>query len=260
MSKLPLLNSPIVCFICLLLAASITACAAPSTPAPATPGTQLPTSTSSTTPTATVTLTFTPTLAATVPTSTPTPTAQPTLQPLTVDTQPYLPDSAQALRQVSADLDGDGQEEYIVLAGFGRSAERLDFEWLQLFIIKLQRPPGHEVIFDSGPLLGQRAEALQVRDINGDGQLEVLSVQYMGAAGQTMYVLTQREGAFAFLQPHGGYFDGQDSFGENGVRLQDIDGDGIEEILASHGPAASQTEVYRWDGTAYVYVKTLTEG
>jgi hypothetical protein len=82
-------------------------------------------------------------------------------------------------------------------------------------------------------------------------------VQAMGAAGQALQVFAWSECSYGLLRPHGGHFDGQDAFGENGVRVEDVDGDGLVEILGSYGPAASQTDVYGWDGQAYIYRQPL---
>ncbi|HNT04933.1 MAG TPA: hypothetical protein PKJ21_01970, partial [Anaerolineae bacterium] len=114
-------------------------------------------------------------------------------------------------------------------------------------------------IWTSGPTLGHRAGALQVRDINGDGVAEVLSLQSTGASGEMLYVLGLASGTPRWLKPSGGKFDGLDYFGEAGVRLEDLDHDGLPEILASYGPAATNTDVYRWDGSRYVFGITLLD-
>ena len=167
-----------------------------------------------------------------------------------------LPESAELIQRASADLDGDGVLEEVVLTGWGGSAERLGYDFLQMFVIAPDVSGAYVVAWQSEQLPTGRAEALQVQDINGDGLVEVLSVQAMGAAGETLYILGWQDG-YGWRSPQGGHFDGQDAFGEKGVRLEDLDGDGLAEILASYGPAAAQTDVYGWDGQAYVYQQTL---
>ncbi len=174
-----------------------------------------------------------------------------------------LSDAAEVLSQASGDLDSDGVAELVFLAGFDGSSERLGYDFLELFILTINASDDaiadYEVAWHSGPLVGDRAEALQVQDVNGDGRLEVLCVQAMGAAGQTLQVFAWSQDGYGLLHPHGGHFDGQDAFGENAIRLEDVDGDGVVEILAGYGPAASETDVYRWDGEAYTYLETLSE-
>ena len=190
-----------------------------------------------------------------VPTSVP-PTATSVVAPAPAepDVIQFIPDSAHIVRQIALDLDGDGKLEYVILAGFGGSPDRLGYDWLQFFIVEPDRP-GYEVAWQSGQLLTDRAEEMLFKDINGDGRVEVLSVQSMGATGQTMYVLAWRGEAFDFLRPQGGYFAGRDSFGDNAVRLEDLDSDGVMEILAGYGPMASLTDVYGWNGDAYFFLR-----
>jgi hypothetical protein len=167
-----------------------------------------------------------------------------------------LPDAAEVISRVTADLDGDGQEETIVLAGMGGAPQQLGYDFVQLFVLHAAPEQREDVVWHSHPLAGERGEALQVKDINGDGRPEVLSVQALGAAGETLYVLAWRIDRYGFLRPHGGAFEGQDSFGETGVRLRDLDGDGRLEILASYAPAASHIDIYQWNGQHYVYQET----
>jgi hypothetical protein len=172
---------------------------------------------------------------------------------------PYLPDGAQVAGTVRAELDGDAEQEIMMLLGLDGGAGGLGYDHLEMMILELDRGPDHAVAWRSGRLVGERGEALQVRDINGDGRDEVLSYQSMGAAGYTLYVVGLVEGAFGLLRPKGGYFDGQDHFGDVGVQLEDLDRDGVYEILASYGPAGSSTDVYQWDGAEYAFGITLQD-
>jgi hypothetical protein len=168
-----------------------------------------------------------------------------------------LPDSAEVAAQVLGDLDGDGAAELVLLAGYGGEATGLGYEFLQLFILTssaaIDAIAGYEIAWQSDALIGQRAGPLTLQDLTGDGRPEVLSLQSMGAAGQALYVVARSEGGYRLLRPAGGYFDDMDYFGEKGVRLLDEDGDGIVEISAAYGPAASLFDTYAWDGGAYVY-------
>jgi hypothetical protein len=176
--------------------------------------------------------------------------------PQPVDVTSLLPDCADIVDQMSVDLDGDQQMEIVVVAGFGRSADRLGYDWLQLLVIEPDRAADYAIVYQSDRLSGDRAEKLAVRDINGDGRLEVLSQQSMGAVGETLYILGRLDQSFYFLRPQGGAFGGLDRFGDNAVHLKDWDGDGVEEILAHYGPIACQFDVYRWNGHDYVYTET----
>jgi len=232
MSKLPRWLSPaviIVAVICLVfiafLVALMTGGATPSSPAT--------------------------TKASHTPTPAPTPVA--TVLPPSVGPTHLLPDGAHFLGMITDDLDGDAETEYVLLAGFGPADA---FDYLSLFVVEPDLPPGQQIAYDSGPLVGERAEPLQIRDINADGHIEVLSLHSTGTQEHTVYILAWRGDAFDFLRPHGGQFAGQDHFGATGVRVGDVDGDAIEEIFAGYGPAAWLQDVYRWDGTDYVFTET----
>ena len=170
-----------------------------------------------------------------------------------VDLSTILPDGTSPLRQASADLDGDGMPEIVLVARLtpldGSGDERLE-----LLVIDPER--SDRPIAWRREVVGERAEPLDLRDINGDGHPEVLSPQSVGASGQTLYVVAWQGTAFDLLRPIGGRFGGQESYGETGFGLVDEDGDGVLEILAAYGPAASKIDVYRWDGSLYVHETT----
>ncbi|MCL5110730.1 MAG: BsuPI-related putative proteinase inhibitor [Chloroflexi bacterium] len=186
----------------------------------------------------------TPTLPA--PTAAPVPTVAPT----PTQAAPQLPAGYTRLREVEADLRGNGQKERVILAAQGASADKRSAQTLELFVFS-PGPGGYSQTWHSDKLLGDRAEPLQVEDINKDGRPEVLSVQSMGAAGETLYVFGWQGDHYGFLAPQGGYFGGRQSFGDTGVRLEDLNGDGVPEIVATYGPAASESTTYRWDGKEY---------
>ena len=160
---------------------------------------------------------------------------------------------------LSPALDHQVDQLVVALLGYGRTPDQLSWGRIELAVFDLTKPPISSTVWTSGPTDGERAEALQMRDINGDGTAEVLSWQSTGAAGEMLYVLGLASGVPGWLRPSGGRFDGQDHFGEVGARLEDIDGDAALDILTSYGPAATTTDVYRWDGARYVFRVTLQD-
>lgn len=178
-------------------------------------------------------------------------------QPPAEDPALFLPESAEPVQRASADLNGDGTLEEIVLAGWGGACNCVGYEALQMFVLTTDGASAYDIAWQSTQLPSDRTESMEVQDVNGDGLPEVVSLQTMGANGESLYLLGWQNDGCGWLTPQGGHFDGQNAFGENGARVQDMDGDGIFEILASYGPAAAQTDVYAWDGEAYVYQRTM---
>ena len=168
-----------------------------------------------------------------------------------------LPDAAEVILQATGDLDGDGLAELVFLAGFGGYSDDLSYDSLRLYVLApsadAEGVAGYELVWQSDALFGERAGSLTLQDINGDGRLEVLCLQSMGASGQALQVFAWSADDYRLLRPVGGRFDGLEYFGEKGVRLVDLDGDGIVEVLGAYGPAASASDVYAWDGQAYVH-------
>ncbi len=191
-------------------------------------------------------------------------TGPPTPPPSSADPEnaamALLPDAATLIEWMSQDLNGDALPEVIVLAGFGGAPDQLGYDFLDLVVATPDDGPeaiaGYTLVWRSGPLVGDRAESLHVEDINNDDQVEIVVKQALGAAGESLQIFAPLSKSYMLLRPEGGYFDARESFGETGVRFEDVDGDNVPEILAVYGPAASKTDVYRWDGEAYVYVQT----
>jgi len=171
-----------------------------------------------------------------------------------IDVNLALGDGAVVLRQTSADLDGDGHEELIVVSDVGLGQADSVGNRIELSIIQpeLADPPVAWKVrtrgLDAGPL--------ELMDLNGDGRPEVLSVQSVGESGRILYVVTWGNAGYDLLRPFGGHFDGYDAFGETGFGLEDNDGDGVMEIMGAYGPSASRIDTYRWNGQRYVYQAT----
>ncbi|MFQ6059616.1 MAG: TolB family protein, partial [Anaerolineae bacterium] len=218
----------------------LTACEGP-TPAP-TP-TPPPTSTAIPTPTPTA-----------VPTATPTPSVP---DPSQVEVTAFLPQGATLGRTAIADLDNDRLEEIVAsFTSTGLSTGIGPTQRVGLLVIDWDGE-AYAVVWESGPLMGERDGGLEARDINGDEVLEILSTQSMGAAGETLYLFAWDGETYRQLTPQGGAFGGTGSFGAKGVRLEDLDGDSLAEILAGYGPVAIYTDIYRWDGEVYRFVRTV---
>ncbi|HID86386.1 MAG TPA: hypothetical protein EYP55_03285, partial [Anaerolineae bacterium] len=176
-------------------------------------------------------------------------TPTPLTPPSQVDVTALLPQGAALGRTAIADLDNDGLEEIVAsLIGPTHRVGLLVVDW---------DGEAYAVVWESGPLMGERDGGLEARDINGDGVLEILSTQSMGAAGETLYLFAWDGETYRQFAPRGGVFGGMGSFGAKGVRLEDLDGDGIVEILGSYGPVAIYTDIYRWDGEVYRFARTV---
>lgn len=201
-----------------------------------------------------VTVTATPTAGTATPTVTNTPTATAVTGGDMGSILALLPAGVSIMSETTGDLKSDGVMETVVLYGKPVTGT-MAFQDVRMAVFE----PGPHKAWESDAMIGERAEKLETRDINKDGLPEVLSIQSMGAAGVTLYVMRWNESEYAMLTPHGGYFDGRPSFGDNGVRLEDRNGNGTEEIIACYGPAASVQDIYEWNegSGGYLYVQTI---
>jgi hypothetical protein len=228
----------------------VAACGGDSTPtAPAASGSVTSVPGGSSTPVPSQTGPVAPTVAGETPVAAP--SATPTSAGADTEIVAQLPEGAAIKDDATADLKADsGQERVIVFATKAPGTENMQNLAIAIF-------DSTKKIWQSDTLTGERSEGIKIRDINQDGVPEVLSLQGLGAAGETLYVLHWNGTDFEFLTPQGGEFDGQPCFGANSVQVQDMNGDGIEEIAGGYGPAAIEEDIYQWKGGVYSYLLTV---
>jgi hypothetical protein len=179
---------------------------------------------------------------------------------------------------VAADLDGDGEDEYVVrVAREGRPEEGALEGWLAGDInIFDDLGPGYEIVFSlaafddfsDGALL-IKPVIFEVGDLNADGRAAaLLTTSGCGAhtCSLTVYVIGHEEGEYvSILEPGDGEVGAiAMPITDEQVRLVDVDGDGVAEILLREGligsvgagPQREGTWTYRWDGRRYVLAGT----
>jgi hypothetical protein len=166
----------------------------------------------------------------------------------------------------AGDLDGDGEDEYLVRL----TNPVVTDVWPDADVFIFDRAAaGYETAFQSSETLGPvppwQPVILGVRDFNGDGKLEAsFTTDSCGAhtCWTSVYILA---------------WDGQQYVdiidGEVGVpwardiRFVDVEGDGIEELYVAAGqigsigagPQRDSNLTYAWDGVHYVLVETEIE-
>lgn len=221
-------------FLCFLLLASC-APATISTSAPTYTPALLPTRASDSAPESTA-----------VPTWTPTPTTVPTLAP-TIDPAAVSAIASKGLARVQArgveplclrreDVDADGAAEWVGL--YFR-------EGLQAFV--LDGDVWHDLLPQAGSKygLGEYATCeLEARDVNADGRIEILVWGHAGASTDVLHIFVWDGATFALVAP----FEG-----EAGVRMENADGDLLEEVSVRYDAARDLVweAVYTWDGKHY---------
>jgi hypothetical protein len=177
---------------------------------------------------------------------TPTPSSTSTPAP-TIDPAAVGAISARGLARLEArgveplcmrweDVDGDGGAEWVGL--YFR-------EGLQAFVLD------GDVWYDLLPLAGSKYGLgryptcdLQARDVNADGRIEILVWGHAGTSIDVLHIFVWDGAAYALVAP----FEG-----EAGVRLENTDGDLIEEVVVRYDSARDLVweAVYTWDGKHY---------
>ena len=140
-------------------------------------------------------------------------------------------------------MDGDDVEE-IVFAMIRDERLRVEVAWWE--------GTDHAILAVADGAQANRIEAIAASDINADGQTEI-AVRHAGEdrAGLDLWAIVRR--VLAEVPGRGGCVKGN-SFGEQGARLADNDGDDVLEITGTcDGPIGflRTTVTWRWDGEVY---------
>jgi tetratricopeptide (TPR) repeat protein len=183
----------------------------------------------------------------------------------------------------AADLDGDGQDEYVVR--MAREAEApASPNGLEGTVLVFREGGGaYTAVFRledlADALLVPAAEGLlpdpailAVKDVNGDGGADAaLTSSQCGAhtCNVTFCLVASSAGAYASLieSPAGGGSCIGAPSAEDQVRFEDADGDGVSDLLfreglvgsVGAGPQRQSLRSYRWDGERYALAGTEYE-
>ena len=172
---------------------------------------------------------------------------------------------------VAAEMDGDGEDEYVVRLAREALPEEGGLEgWPAGTIVVLDDSgDGYEVVFRLTDIDELEGDFLQpaifdVSDSNLDGLAEaLLTTSVCGAhtCSLTVYLIGHAAGEYVSVIDPGNGMDGTVTlpFAEDQVRLEDVDGDGVAELLLREGligsvgagPQREATHTYRWDGERY---------
>lgn len=164
------------------------------------------------------------------------------------------------------DLDGDGEDEYIVRI----TNPVVTDVWPDADVLIFDRgAAGYEVAFQSSTMLGPsppwQPVILGIGDFNGDGKLEAaFTADSCGAHTCWTYVYILAWDGQQYVD----IIDGEVEVPyARDIRFVDVESDGIEELYVAAGQVGSvgagpQRNVdftYAWDGTKYVLAKTVYE-
>jgi hypothetical protein len=203
------------------------------------------------------------------PTVEPTPTPpEPTVEPTAGDPNPaeptpgdreptdadaaafstrYLPPGGDAVETVTVDLDADGRAEVVFLS-LAQGRVRLD--------IAAWDGRAYQVVYvDQG---GQADAILEIyaSDFTGSGTREVATLQTFGADGQSLSVWGWDGRRYVAQRANGGCWNGSHTYGIVGATI--TPGEIRATCDGSPLPRATwPTDVYRWDGSAWTYERTV---
>lgn len=160
------------------------------------------------------------------------------------ESNPYR---ASLYRIALADLDKDGETEYVVAAGtldlFGEGAMYV-FDWHPDKLVST-------TIVD----LNFGFNDLYIQDINQNGDLDVVSLWRMSSSGAELEPIV-----FSYNGSSAQMFDLGGGYHQGGIQIKDMDADGTDEILLwsslwtddCHWCAHPyEIQIYEWDGRTY---------
>lgn len=163
----------------------------------------------------------------------------------------YRPDDSRDLDHVALDLDADGIDEIVFTYVAGGMA-RVDIAWWS-------PEEGYAIGSRGEGGAGSAVDAVRIGDINADLRIEIVTFQSDDKGSSlSVWALTERRDLVG-LRAQGGCDDGAYTYGVVGAELHDVDGDGVDEIVATCDDSplpvrAWSEDTYRWDGEAYAVV------
>jgi hypothetical protein len=159
--------------------------------------------------------------------------------------QDQLPQGSRVVGSASATR-ADGTVETLV-AFFVRDASFSAAELGRLGAIAVQEAGGQSRVYRLGDDLGENPAAdLQARDLTGDGGPELALRSAVGVHGTVLKIFRWSGSRYDVVG---------DFFGDSGVNLNDVDGDGVPEVVVGmrlYDRAQLRSEAtLGWDGAAY---------
>lgn len=159
----------------------------------------------------------------------------------------YRPAGARDLHDVAVDIGGDPVKELLFAYVVGaESHTQVD--------VASWTGARYEVTASAAGGPADELVDVWVRDVNADGRTDVVTFQHVGASGSSATLWTGPE--LGPLDAIGDCFDGRNTYGDTGVDVRDVDGDGDADVRAAcEDPDLPQplwpTVVYHWEDGAY---------
>jgi len=134
----------------------------------------------------------------------------------------------------------------------------------KLVVYEEEGPNDFTTIWVSEETLHDRIGSLGIEDVNKDGKPEILVHATAGAHGSALYLYSWEDSTAHLFHPNGDTSRTNFVGDGSGVSNQDVDGDGIQEILCYNRDYDWKyhylVDYYKWDGKHYVFWKQETGG
>lgn len=169
----------------------------------------------------------------------------------------HHPAEATGMQDVAADVDGDAIDELVFAYVESGTRVRVDVAWWT--------GTDYEVAFSDAGGRASTIDRLGVRDLTGDGHVELVTYQSgSGSTASASLWSVRAARRVERLVAVGGCHDGSHTYGTAGVRIEDRDGDGAAEIEATCDdaplPVAEwSSDTYVWEDGAYRHAPTLVD-